>query len=166
MMWALKSNWPKLVELLLLACISVFTPGCGWQKTMSFPSPSRKAAVEVWQTRFANGQGTKIQLVTANRRTELDSINREALIHFVHVYWSPGEKKVGVLATGLNFSRVAYDLERGKPIPFEQIRKELGQSITETYHVPAGEDPIQWAAMADADIAFFKRHPEIKLTYR
>jgi hypothetical protein len=110
---------------------------------MAFPSPSRKASVEVWQTRFANEYGTRIQLVAGRRRIELDRIDQEAIIYFVHVYWSPDEKQVGVLATGFNFSRVAYDLASGKPIPFEQIKRELGASIASTYPIPAGEDAIQ-----------------------
>lgn len=78
----------------------MFAMGCGWQKTMTFPSPSRKSAIEVLQTRVANEFGFRIELVSANRRTELHRIKREAIIYFVHVYWSPDEKKVGVLATG------------------------------------------------------------------
>jgi hypothetical protein len=157
---------PLFPKLCLLASISVFSVSCGWQKTMAFPSPSGKATVEVWQTRFANERGTKIELVTLNRVTELDRINRKAIIYFVHVYWSPDEKRVAVLATGYNFSRVAYDLQTNKPIPFEQVQKELGASIAVTYHVPRGEDPIQWAALADAGVAFSKHHPEINLSYR
>lgn len=148
-----------------LVILSLVTTGCGWEKTMEFRSPSKRSAIQILQTRFANEWGTRIQLVTSNHRTELGRINREAIIYFVHVYWSPDEKQVGVLATGFNFSRVAYDLERGKPIPFEEIQKDLGFSIAQTYNVPPGEDPIQWAAMADAGIAFSKRHPEIKLSY-
>lgn len=87
-------------------------------------------------------------------------------MYFVHVYWSPDEKQVGVLATGFNFSRVAYDLASRKTIPFEQIKNELGASIASAYHTPPEEDPVQWAAISRAAIAFANRHPEIKLSYQ
>jgi hypothetical protein len=163
---ALRSKWERVTGIILVPVWLLTLCGCGWEKTMVFPSASGKASVEVWQTRFANDWATKIELVTPNARMEMDRIDREAIIHFVHVYWSPDDKSVAVLATGFNFSRVAYDLKSRKPIPFERLRKEMGRSIAQAYPVPAGEDPIQWAAMADAGVAFSKRHPEIRPPHR
>jgi hypothetical protein len=42
----------------------------------------------------------------------------------------------------------------------------MGESIRETYHVSGEVDPIQWAAMSNAYTAFFKLHPEVRLSYR
>ena len=82
-----------------------------------------------------------------------------------HVYWSPDEAKVGVLGTGLAIFSVACNTATGTPIPFEKIREDFGKSIRATYYVPPKEDPIQWAAMVDAQVEFFKLHPEIRLSY-
>jgi hypothetical protein len=146
--------------------IPLFAAGCGWQHTMTFPSPSRKAAIEIWQKGIDNSWGARVELVTAKSRTVLYRAPRESYIYFVHVYWSSDESKVGVLATGLTIFRVACDTGTGASIPFEDIRQDVGKSIRATYHVPVGEDPIQWAAMADAQVEFSKAHPEIKLTYQ
>jgi hypothetical protein len=154
------------ITVLVAVLLSTFTSGCGWRRTMIFPSPSKKAAIEVWQRPIANEWGAQVELVTARRRSVLDKITREAFIYFVHVYWSADETKVGVLATGFNFCRVAYDIRNDKLLPFDQIRAELGRSISRMYRVPSGEDPVEWAATADAQAEFFKLHPEIRLSYR
>jgi hypothetical protein len=161
----LKAKRKVLFGILGIVLSSSIIQSCGWKQTMAFPSPSRKVAIEVWQTRFANERGTKIVLAAGQQRTVLDRIDREAIIYFVHVYWSPDEKTVGVLATELNYSRAAYDIDKGKPIPFDDIREGLGHSIGQAYHVPWGENPVEWAATADAQTAFFKLHPEIQLSY-
>ena len=161
----LNLTWRLLFKAHLVLLWSVLIQGCGFEKTMTFPSPSRKAAIEIWQYRFENFWGARVELVNARGRTVLDKRDRETGLYFVHVYWSPDETKVGVLATGFNFFHVAFDISAGKSIPFEDIRKDLGRSIQETYHVPHGEDPIGWAALSEAQGEFFKLHPEIRLTY-
>ena len=87
-------------------------------------------------------------------------------MYFVHVYWSPDEKKVGVLATGLNIWNIAWDLTLDRGIPFDSIKPDVRRSIEESYRVPSGEDAILWAASSDAQSAFFRLHPDIKSTYR
>jgi hypothetical protein len=107
-------------------------------------------------------------LVTTDRRTVLLRIpegnsNVEAVLSFVHVYWSPDETKVGVLGAGLAMFRLAADVASGNSIPFSTIENQLSQSIRETYHLSETiRDPLQWAAMADASIQFSKRKSEIR----
>jgi hypothetical protein len=148
--------------LLLLALVS---QGCGWRKTMSFPSKSGQNAVEISQTRLDNSWGFRVELVRSNRRLVLFESHREAIIYFVHAYWSNDGTKLGVVATGANIWHLAWDIKSAKPIPFEEIRPEVAQSISQAYRVPPGEDPIQWAAMSDAQGEFFRRHPEIHLSH-
>jgi hypothetical protein len=151
-------RWTLLIPLLFA--------GCGWQHTMTFRSPSRKAAIEIWQKGIDNSWGARVELVTTKGRTVLYRIPSESYIYFVHVYWSPDEAKVGVLGTGHTIFSVACNTATGALIPFEKIREDFGKSIRATYHVPPQEDPIQWAAMADAQVEFSKLHPEIRLSYQ
>ena len=131
---------------------------------MRFPSPSGRAAVEIWQERFDNSMGSSVELVIPEKRVVLDSLDRETAFYFVHVYWSPDEMKVGILATGSNGVRVAANVKTGKPLAFGEIQKEFDQSLRKTYHVPEWEDdPVTWANNSHM---FFRLHPEIKLTYR
>ena len=160
---------PSLQGALIGAAVpllSLFLQGCGWERTMVFLSPSKRAAVEIWQTRVDNSWGTRAELVTIRGRSVLHENRVEAVVHFVHVYWSPDEAKVGVLVTGMNIWSVAADVDTGKHISFGSIRDDFAQSIRETYRVPLGKDPIRWAALVDGQDAFFKLHPEIRLTYR
>jgi hypothetical protein len=132
---------------------------------MAFPSPSRRSTIEVWQTHFANEFGIRVQLRDDRRQLGLFESHREALIYFVHVYWSPDERSVGVLATGANIFPLAFNVHTGASIPFEPLRKEVARSIAQTYRVPDGEDPVDWASSADAGIEFKKIHPEVHLSY-
>jgi len=150
-------RWTLLITILLA--------NCGWQHTMTFRSPSRNASIEIWQKGIDNSWGARVELVTPKGRTVLYRIPRESYISFVHVYWLPDEAKVGVLGTGLAIFSVACNTATGTPIPFEKIREDFGKSIRATYHVPPKEDPIQWAALVDAQVEFFKLHPEIRLSY-
>ena len=158
-MLALRSKRPwRLIALVI--------PGCGWQHTMTFRSPSGKRAIEIWQKGIDNSWGARVELVTPTGRTVLDRVPRDSYIYFVHVYWSPDETRVGVVGTGFAYFHLACNTATGTQIPFEHIREEMAQSIRATYHLPAAEDdPIQWAAMSEAGIEFFRRHPEIKVTY-
>jgi|WetSurMetagenome_2_1015567.scaffolds.fasta_scaffold149806_2 hypothetical protein len=140
--------------------------GCGWVKTMQFPSPSGKAAIEIWQTGLDNGMGARVELVTAQRRTLLVEVPDDSFIHFAHAYWSPGETKVGIFCSGSVLIRAAARVATGSAIPFGQIRDELAQSIRDTYQRPAGEDPFNWSADSSAVRQFFKLHPEIRVSYR
>ena len=155
----------QLNTAFLILLLSFVTQGCGWQKTMTFPSPSRKAAIEIWQTGIANEYGTRVKLVTGHRSIIVFENRRDAIVYFVHVYWSPDESKVGVLATGMSIWNVAFDVRKGRPVPFEDVRKGFGESIREIYSVPPGKDPINWAASSDAHSEFFKLHPEVRLSY-
>jgi hypothetical protein len=144
----------------------IFFQGCAYQRTMRFASPSGKYGVEVWQTRLDNSWGAKLVLTGPGRNLVIAESSREANINFVHVYWSPDERLVGVVVTGLIIWHVAADTTTGRPTPFETMRDEVARSIRATYHVPAAEtDPIGWAALNEAQVAFFKLHPKVRLTY-
>lgn len=162
-MQALKA---RLTSLGVLVAVALIGQGCGWKRTMRFPSPSGRSAIEVWQTQFANELGTRIRLVTPDRSVFVFENRREAHVYFVHVYWSEDETRAGVIATGANIWQVALDAVTGKQIPFGQIRESFAASLRKTYEVPTGEDPIEWAASADAQNQFFRRHSDIKLSYR
>ncbi len=132
---------------------------------MKFPSPSRQRSIEIWQTRIDNSWGFRVVLVSDGRATDLFESRREAVMYFFHVYWQPDEKKVAIVTTGINTWQLAWDVPTRKPISFETVRKAVGKSIDEVYHVPPGQDPIRWSALSEAQSEFFKRHPEIHLTY-
>jgi hypothetical protein len=140
------------------------------ERTMVFRSPSGRAAIEVWQRLVDNSCGTQFRLVTVDRTTVLSSDpGPEVWVYFVHVYWSPDETKVGVTAAGLlrRLSReLACEVRTGKSIPFAVIHDDLAESIRRTYHVPPGEDPIDWTNDGHAWVAFSKLHPEIIPTYQ
>jgi len=157
-----RSAGALILEIIgLLSCQS-----CGLQRTMTFPSPSGKMAIEVLQARFENSMGMRVDLVTPEHRTALFIQRRETLVYFVHVYWSPDEATVGFLATGAGSWRIAADTSSARLIPFDAVRGGLAQSIRKVYDVPAEEeDPLIWATKATAVTAFFKMHPEISLTY-
>jgi hypothetical protein len=91
---------------------------------------------------------------------------KEATLYFVHVYWSPDESKVAVLGTGFNIWNCAWDVTANRPIPFTAIKADFGRSIKSAYGLAGDRDPIAWAASSDAQAAFFRLHPEIKLSYR
>lgn len=159
-MLTLNSSSRSLPWLILLALLSA---GCGWQHTMTFRSPSRRSAIEIWQKGIDNSFGARVELVSARGRTLLYQVGGDSFIDFFHVYWSPDETKAGLLATGTKIFSLACDTRTGSEIPFEEIREDFRKSIRETYHVPPGEDPIEWAPMLGAE--FFKLHPEIRLSY-
>ena len=138
--------------------------GCGWRETMHFESPSGKAVVEIMQTRVANEWGIRVRLLAEEKARVLYERHGETLIYFVHVYWSPDESKVAVLATGSLIFKVAFDLRNDKRLPFEDLRSAVGDSIRKAYHLPVDKDPIYWAA-SDGQFAFWKLHPEIKVSY-
>jgi len=156
----------RLVVAFQMIIILMIAPGCGWRKTMTFFSPSHKAAIEIWQRPIANELGIVVQYVSDGRKVTLYERHRETLIHFVHVYWSRDESTVGVLGTGSLSFGVALDTKSGKERSFEQIKKDIGQSIGTTYGVPRGYDPVEWAWSDAAFAAFSTLHPEIRLSYR
>ena len=161
-MQTLKPRGFNLTRLAGVVLVLFLVQSCGMQRTMTFPSPSRKAAIEIWQTRWVNSWRARVELVTENRRTVLYTQRHEAFIHFVHVYWSPDETKVGVFVA---YGILAANVKTGATIPFDEIRKEFAQSIRDTYRLPPQEDPISWAGLADAQFAFARLHPEIRQTY-
>jgi len=155
-------------QALLLTAVTmvVLAQGCGYRKTMTFRSPSGQKSIEIWQTALDNGWHGRVELVTAQRSTVIYRIPNEALIYFVHVYWSPDEEYVGAIARGLSGFTFAYDTKTRAMVPLDVVRDGLARSIVQTYRVPRGDDPIQWAITLDARAQFFERHPEIRLTYR
>ena len=127
---------------------------------MIFPSPSRSAAIEIWQAPRIVAGKARVELVTAKRRTVLYTQPREASVRFVHVYWSHDEDIVGVFV--LN-GTLAADVRTGELKSFEVVRKDFAKSLRDTYELPPQEDPIMCAARSDAQFAFSKLHPEIRL---
>lgn len=132
---------------------------------MVFRSPSRKASVVIRQVRYANELGMQVQLLSDGRQTNVFESHRETWIYFVHAYWSPDEKVVGVVATGMNYFELAFDTRTGKAAPFSSIQKGTAQSIRSAYNLTNEKDPITWAHLSDAHEAFARLHPEIQLTY-
>jgi len=151
--------------LLLPLTTLLLASGCGWKKTMNFPSPSGRNRVEIWQPRLDNSMGLRIELVSSGKRTLLYHSPNDAIVYFAHVCWSNDERTVGILATGTGNWQLAFHTENGQSLPFEQIRDDLRRSIASTYSVPQGLDPVNWAASSEAQIVFFKRHPEIRVSY-
>jgi hypothetical protein len=86
-------------------------------------------------------------------------------VRFVHVYWSPDEARVGILASGLGIWELAFDTKTGKVIPFDQVQNGLVSSIRQSYQLPPNEDPLRWSVLPEAGTAFFKRHPEVHVDY-
>lgn len=146
-----------LVALLMLT-------GCGWQETMTFPSPSGRAVIQIWKIGIAKGYGLRVRFVAGGLSTDIFTRRGEAIIRFVHVYWSSDESQVGIVATGFGGLLLAYDAQKRTTIPFESIREGVARSIAHTYNVPAGWDPIAWAGLRQAAQAFAKLHPEVKLS--
>lgn len=155
---------PCLGFLVLLA-LALIAQGCGWDRTMTFPSPSGKAVVEIWQPPIENSWGVRVDLVRSGGRTLLFEGHRDEFLYFVHVYWSPDETTVGVLVRGLARLDIAYDSVALKQIPFAEIRNDLGDSIKRSYSLPQALDPFDWADTTEGQCAFFARHPEFKVTY-
>jgi len=133
---------------------------------MTFRSPSRRASLEVWQTGIANDFGTRVALVSNGTRRFVFENRRDALVSFVDVYWSPDERRVGVLLYGFNYFTLAWDTRSAQAISFDSLRNDFARSIESSYHVPKGVDPFQWLGGPEAQKAFFAQHPEIHLTYR
>jgi hypothetical protein len=133
---------------------------------MRFSSPSGNSAIEIWQRTPDNSWGARLVLASQGRDRVVSEQRRESIISFAHVYWSPNETQVCVVATGLIIWRLAFDVRTGEAIPFEPFRGDVAQSVRESYGLPSTiEDPIRWAATAEAQAAFFKRHREFRVTY-
>ncbi len=133
---------------------------------MTFPSPSRRAVIEVWQTRPDNSRGIQVHLVTPGRDLVVEEDRPEGLLYFVHVYWSPDGTKVGLTGGGFISLDLAYDIATGGRIPFDAVREGLAASIRGTYHLAPEQDPLKWGMRSEAHEAFFRLHPEIRLSYR
>ncbi len=89
---------------------------------------------------------------------------REAHVSFVHVYWAPDESLVGVLVTGGNIWTLAWDVNTGRGVPFDLIRKEFSESLRQAYAIPANvPDPIGWATLGEAQTTFLRLHPEMQV---
>jgi hypothetical protein len=150
----------RLVPRYLFVSLFLITvSGCGWRKTMTFPSPSHKAAIEVLQRPLANELGILVQFVSSERKITLYERRREAFVNFVHVYWSQDQTTVGVFAAGSLSFGVALDTRSGKEVAFQQVEPDIRQSIRNTYHLADADDPLQWAWSSAGATAFAKLHP-------
>jgi hypothetical protein len=152
------------VGTIIVLALALLGQGCA-KRTMSFPSPSHRAAVEIWQNSFDNSWGARAELITPRGRTTLIQSGRDTFLYFVHVYWSADETKVGVLARGGVRWEIGFDARINQPIPFEKIRSDFAGSMATLYNLAQGTDPIDWADSSEASQAFFKLHPEIHVTY-
>jgi hypothetical protein len=72
---------------------------------------------------------------------------------------------MGLFTTGLTRWQVAFDIQNHREIPFDRIRGDLAAGMRNAYKVPLQEDPLQWASTTDAFSAFFRLHPDIRVTY-
>jgi len=132
---------------------------------MTFSSPSRRAAIDIWQPRHDNGRALQIHLVTPRRDLVVREFLHEGELDFVHVYWSPDETTVGISATGTIDIDLACNVATGGQVPFDTVRKGLAESIRATYHLRPDQDPFQWQLEPEARHGFFKLHPEINVDY-
>ena len=132
---------------------------------MAFRSPSGTSAVEIWQTKLDNSLHMRVELVKGTQRRQLYQSPNDAYVRFVHVYWSPDEAKVGILASGLGVWPIAFNINTGSVIPFSEVQDELVKSVRQTYRLPPDEDPLKWSVSPEAGIAFFQRHPEVHVDY-
>src|SRR5260370_41178046 len=77
----LRSRPPAVLLVLLVLLVS--TQACGYRRTMVFPSPTKRVAVEIWQTRIESSMGMRIELVSGHRRFVVYRGPNEARPHFV-----------------------------------------------------------------------------------
>ena len=138
--------------------------GCGYDRTMRFPSPSGRAEVEIWQRSIANEFGARFAVVTRGVRTFVgDESEGDNIIYFVHVYWTPDESKVGIYGAGFQRWNRAFEVKSGKEIQFEEIKQGMADSIRAEYSVPKDVDPFYWAQTHPHE--FFRHHKDVDLTY-
>jgi hypothetical protein len=113
----------------LVACLAagllVLSSSCGWNQTMAFRSPSGRNAIEIWQRKVDNSLGTRIDLKVGSRRTQVFIDKRESIVYFVHVYWTPDESQVAIVASGFVHWQMAFDVKSAEPVPFGPIRDQV-----------------------------------------
>lgn len=150
------------------AVLSVFvamTVGCGWKSTMEFSSPSKRYLVEILQPRIDNSMAMRVDLVSKNRHLTLYRSPNDAVLNFVHVYWASDEGVVAILAQGTGSWQFAYRTDTGAEVPFESVRNDVSNSITNLYGLESQIDAIRWTMTSEASTRFFGRHPEIHVSY-
>jgi hypothetical protein len=120
-----------------LLCLSLI--GCGWKKEISFPSPSGRYNLEVYQPHFFRPANLRLDLVTdAGRRRAIYQLDHEIFLSFLYTYWSPKEDIVAVLACGSGIVRFAYDRRQGKAIAFDTVAVDVKKSLLGAYALPSG----------------------------
>jgi hypothetical protein len=153
-------NLPAAAALFL----TLLMAGCGYDRTMRFPSPSGQSEFEVWQRSIANEFGARFAVVTRGSRTFVGNESEgDNIIYFVHVYWTPDESKVGVFGAGAQRWNRAFEVQSGKEIPFDEIRQGMANSIRTEYLVPKDADPFGWAQAHPHE--FLRHHKDVDLTY-
>ena len=75
----------------LTVLFSILSQSCGLRRTMSFPSPSKRMAIEIWQTPIDNSWHMQVDLRSGKGRRVLYESPNEAFAYFVHVYWCQGK---------------------------------------------------------------------------
>jgi hypothetical protein len=151
------------VKVMGSVCLLLLFLSCGWERTMVFTSQSGRSTLEVWQTPVDHTLHMRIDVVTTNGRHEVYRSPNEAILRFIHVYWSPDETKVGLLAAGFGVWEIAFDLKNERTIPFSQIQDQVFRSVVESYHVGTRTEVSAWIDSPEAASAFARLHPEIKL---
>jgi hypothetical protein len=164
-MQTLISSRSRLIRTIITLAISLVGQSC-MKRTMTFPSPSHRSTVEVWQRSIENSWGAQAVLVTSLGRKTLVESKRDSFLYFVHVYWSPDETKVGIIGRGAVIWEEAFDITNNRPIPFEGVRADVFRSMAKTYDIPTGMNPVDWSWSSEATTAFFKLHREIHVSYR
>jgi hypothetical protein len=161
-----KLDFWRRVGMTTAVAAAILLSGCAYKRTMRFPSPSGRAAVEIWQTALDRTFATQIRFVRPDNNVSLLLDRRaENDLQFVQVYWSSDETKAGIATAGLNmYATLAVDVANGSVIPFDAVKAPLADLIAKTYGSPPnGEDPLRWVATYDAATAFKRLHPEIDL---
>lgn len=141
---------------MLLVALSLVN--CGWQSSVSFRSPSGKAAISV-----GRGYGIMARLeVDLSDSTGSRRVYRspgEAFVNFVDVYWSPDEQIAGLVITGTAQWTLAFSTIDGKEIRFDPIRPQMEATLRKHYQIPDDVSPIQWTYTDDAQQQYRTLHP-------
>ena len=80
------------LRFLLIALLSVWSVGCGWEKKAVFESPSGEHLVEIQQRFPANGWGMRIQLRSGAAARTLYEQRGDVFLDFADVTWGEHDK--------------------------------------------------------------------------
>lgn len=147
--------------LLLIMLVFLGGVGCGWEEKLSFKAPDHSAVLKIRQPRFFNYSGLRLELAERGNTKTVYSANGDTFFNFAQVYWSPDSNVVAVFSCNTIFEEFAYDRRAGKRIPFDIVKKEVGESIKSFYgsKVTREPNPFKWACSNEGKENFIARFP-------